>query len=537
MNWHVERGRGKRPKLCMKVSKEDLLLMQSKLYVEQEKYHDAFHLIESASLQIQQQFKDWFLQQFHHSSMQKDVDIFRYPFYETGLIMDPMYAKSRHDAHMVQQIFNRLVEFNRETNQLEPSLAHYWESEDGINWYFYLHKGIQFHNGKQLTSMDVKYTFERLRGKLLFKQEITHIIASSPTTIHFQLLKENWIFPRYVARMVASIVPADILREVDERQFKKFPIGSGPYQLTKHDKDKLQLEAFDNYFATRPWIDRVEIIQTSKLFQDELDPPFLLESPHQSWRKIKVIEEGAEFILFNDQTTIGKNPIIREAIYNCIDSDQFQKKEQRKIPAYSFLSEQSQPASLHEMTTIKESGLIPIPKAAFSQTIRIAAQQIREDAHHRQVAIMLKQQLENVGICATVNMLPVERFYDEIEHYDIFVGGVMLGEDRLLSLISFFQGNNLSFLECIHDKHIRFEVMKRLTKIKQTKREQQRWEIYKEIEDLLIVEHYLYFLSHRTHTIYEPSNQYYGSLKLDQHGRVDYRKIWKRPLTSYDSIP
>ena len=45
--------------------------------------------------------------------------------------MDPLYTISRHDAHMVQQIFDRLVEYDFKSEQLLPRIAHHWESPDG----------------------------------------------------------------------------------------------------------------------------------------------------------------------------------------------------------------------------------------------------------------------------------------------------------------------------------------------------------------------------------------------------------------------
>ena len=35
-------------------------------------------------------------------------------------------------------------------------------SDDGMEYTFYLRKGVKFHNGEELKASDVKYTFERM---------------------------------------------------------------------------------------------------------------------------------------------------------------------------------------------------------------------------------------------------------------------------------------------------------------------------------------------------------------------------------------
>ena len=46
------------------------------------------------------------------------------------------------------------------------SLAESWaESADGLDYEFKLRRGLKFHNGDPVTAEDVKFSFERYRGR------------------------------------------------------------------------------------------------------------------------------------------------------------------------------------------------------------------------------------------------------------------------------------------------------------------------------------------------------------------------------------
>src|SRR5262245_58845503 len=50
-------------------------------------------------------------------------------------------------------------------NPMSPSLAESWStSPDGLTYEFVLRKGAKFHNGDDVTSADVKFSFDRYHG-------------------------------------------------------------------------------------------------------------------------------------------------------------------------------------------------------------------------------------------------------------------------------------------------------------------------------------------------------------------------------------
>ncbi|HIC94189.1 MAG TPA: transporter substrate-binding domain-containing protein [Anaerolineae bacterium] len=61
-----------------------------------------------------------------------------------------------------KQVFEQLVTFKPGTTEIVPGLAEKWEvSEDGLEWTFYLRKGVKFHDGTDFNADAVVFNFER----------------------------------------------------------------------------------------------------------------------------------------------------------------------------------------------------------------------------------------------------------------------------------------------------------------------------------------------------------------------------------------
>ena len=81
----------------------------------------------------------------------------------TGL--DPQLVPAFSRSARSPMMYNQLVRFDENMNAV-PELAESWEnSKDGLTWTFKLRQGVKFHDGQELTSADVKFTFDRLFEK------------------------------------------------------------------------------------------------------------------------------------------------------------------------------------------------------------------------------------------------------------------------------------------------------------------------------------------------------------------------------------
>ena len=76
--------------------------------------------------------------------------------------LNPNAADEPYGFSIYQNIYNRLVKY---TNSFDivPDLAESWEfSDDGMSLSFNLRKGVKWHDGKDFSSDDVKWTFDTI---------------------------------------------------------------------------------------------------------------------------------------------------------------------------------------------------------------------------------------------------------------------------------------------------------------------------------------------------------------------------------------
>src|SRR5699024_2301140 len=65
-------------------------------------------------------------------------------------------------SRVTRQVLEGLLDFEPETFDIQPGLAHDWDvSDDGLTYTFYLEEGVTFHDGTEFNADAVKVNFER----------------------------------------------------------------------------------------------------------------------------------------------------------------------------------------------------------------------------------------------------------------------------------------------------------------------------------------------------------------------------------------
>jgi peptide/nickel transport system substrate-binding protein len=151
--------------------------------------------------------------------------------------LDPRYAVDGQSQRIGALIFSGLVKRDDEMN-LHGDLTECWETPDALTYVFHLKKGVKFHDGREVTSKDVKATIEFMmnpanrspkRGAF---RTIGSIEAPDAYTVIFHLKEPAASFLWNMERSAVGIAPADA--GVD---FARHPIGSGAFRFVSQTQD------------------------------------------------------------------------------------------------------------------------------------------------------------------------------------------------------------------------------------------------------------------------------------------------------------
>jgi len=145
----------------------------------------------------------------------------------------------------------------------QPWLAREYSADStGLRWTVRLHEGVTFHDGRPLTSADVKFTVEYLQANPRPRWVLSNIerVETPDATTAIFVLKE----PKasFVLNPLADlpIIPQHIWSSITAPadQTTQLPIGSGPYKLVEYAENQVhRFEANPNYFKGRPIVNEI----------------------------------------------------------------------------------------------------------------------------------------------------------------------------------------------------------------------------------------------------------------------------------------
>ena len=192
---------------------------------------------------------------------------------------DPAIGYDWQNWSMIKALFDGLMDYKPGTTELIPDLAEsYTISEDGLTYTFKLRQGVKFHNGRTMTSADIKYSIERSvnpetqsPGQGFFWQiagfdamvsggakELSGITTPDDHTVIINLSQPDATFLQIVAINFAFAVPRE---EVEKYglDFGHNPVGTGAYTMTEWTLgQRVVFERNRDYFREgAPFLDKI----------------------------------------------------------------------------------------------------------------------------------------------------------------------------------------------------------------------------------------------------------------------------------------
>ncbi len=162
------------------------------------------------------------------------------------------------ERFFLRQVYCCLVS-SHDNGVIKPELAHHWRyDEASYQWTFHLRPGLKFHNDEPIDADTIVSLFAKLSALPYYQKELAHvsdISAPHPLKVVFTLSKPDQGFAGLVSGVKYGIQPANQVNVANNNSV----IGSGPFTVVEHDKNKLKLKAFDGYYSCRVLVDLVTI--------------------------------------------------------------------------------------------------------------------------------------------------------------------------------------------------------------------------------------------------------------------------------------
>ncbi len=183
---------------------------------------------------------------------------------------DPHTISAHAATRVFNQVYETLIGFNDDMS-FRPLLAESWETPDDVTYVFTLREGVMFHNGREMTAEDVKYSFDRVLGNseagdigalgnsASYYAGIASIEVLDTYSIQFTLAEPNAAFMSTLTSSYGAIVCKEVVDENDGSLSTIASMsGTGPFMYSESVVDNyITLVKNPNY-----WMDGAPSLDT-----------------------------------------------------------------------------------------------------------------------------------------------------------------------------------------------------------------------------------------------------------------------------------
>jgi peptide/nickel transport system substrate-binding protein len=355
--------------------------------------------------------------------------------------LDPRVGIDAQSERIDELLFDALLIRDEHLN-VQPGLAERWEIPDPLTYIFHLHRGVSFHDGRALTSRDVKWTLDSLlEGKIRSTKSaayrfIDHIDAPDDFTAVFHLKEPNSTLLWNLSEGASGIVPYGSLDEITRR-----PVGTGPFKFVSAEQDKeVILARNDDYWGTRARLARIRFtivpdattraLELRKGSADAAINALSADTVVALEREPNLQIERApgtvlSYLAFNLHDSVLKDVRVRQAIAYAVDRSPllqyiwrgFAQPAQSILPKQSWAYNQEVPFYPHDPEKARQmldaAGYAAHNGIRFHLTMKTSTEEST-----RLMAAVWQQQLREVGIALDIRTFEFATFFADVTSGD-----------------------------------------------------------------------------------------------------------------------
>ncbi|MBC2851413.1 glutathione ABC transporter substrate-binding protein [Cetobacterium sp. 8H] len=379
-------------------------------------------------------------------------------------ILDPHGTNDQPSSRVAGQIYDSLVKQDLNMNII-PGLAESWTQIDDTTTEFKLRKGVKFHNGEELTADDVKFTLDRMKNS----PAVAHIIGAvesvevvDDNTVRVKTAKPFGALLSHLAHTATSILNREAVEKAGG-SYGQYPVGTGPYKFVNWQAgDRITLEANPDYFMGKAPTEKVifrSVVEgtnrTIGLETGEIDIAYDLEPID------KMMVEGNDSLDFVEEPSLSmtylgfnvkKEPLnnkkVRQAVayavnvQDIIDAAYQGSATKANSPIGPKVFGYNPNAKSYEYNPEKAKELLK--EAGFPNGVKLKIW-INDNPTRRDIAVILQDQLKQVGIDVTIETLEWGAYLDGTargEHDMFILGWVSVTGDADYGLEPLFHSAN-----------------------------------------------------------------------------------------------
>ncbi len=294
-------------------------------------------------------------------------------FKDDLVTLDPAIGYDWKNWSVIKSVFDGLMDYKPGTTELVPDLAESYDvSADGLTYTFKLRHGVKFHNGREMTAADVKYSLERtcnpatqspgagyygaLKGFDDFQAGkatgLAGVVAVDDYTVKIELSRPDSTLLHLMALNFSFVVPKEVV-EAEGPDFGHKPVGTGAFKVTEWTTGQsITLERNKDYFKPGvPKLDKINfqigqepVVNLLRLQKGEIDFPGDMIPPAKftevmndpAWKDQVIVADQLQtgYVTMNVNIKPFDNVLVRQAVNMAINKDRIvQIINNRAVPA------------------------------------------------------------------------------------------------------------------------------------------------------------------------------------------------------------